>query len=182
MMRGQLDFPVFGLTRTEGFPLRALKATTEWFDAVRGNTAHHLSLSDETLDAEIAPFLRSVQEERANEVYGLLMNKLGSSDLWHISIRWCLNSYNGWMSEEAARCLLYLCEHDSAPRHSLVPALRGLSGRNSKLGCSALEIMLRRLTGDWREAERPAEEARHKVRRGRSHLPLLLDWAFQFLL
>lgn len=132
----------------------------EWFDVIRPELTTLLALPSESLDGEVIPFLRSVQEDRSDEVYGFFINQLGSSDKWEARIVWCLNGYKAWRSGEARKCLIWLCENGQNPWDTLELALYNVAKANPTLGCEALKIILDRLRDQWVKLERPpvAEE------------------------
>ena len=135
----------------------------EWFDVIRPELTALLRLSDKSLDEEVLPFLRSVQEGRADEIYSLFVNQLAASDRWRARIIWCLNSYKAWQSKEAEKCLIWLCENGQDPWDTLELALYNIAKANLTLGCQILKVFLKRLRDQWLKLDKPptAEEFPH---------------------
>jgi hypothetical protein len=126
----------------------------EWFDVIRPRLDELLALPDDkALNEEIVPFLRSVEEERADGVFGILANRLGGSKEWNNRVIWCLSSYKGWHSKEAAKCLLWLCQKTESPWNSLDLVFHNLAKENPELGCEALKAMLERLKKQWQKSK-----------------------------
>ena len=135
----------------------------EWFDVIRPELTALLRLPDRSLDEEVLPFLRSVQEGRADEIYSLFVNQLATSDRWRARIIWCLNSYKAWQSKEAEKCLIWLCENGQDPWDTLELALYNIAKANPTLGCHILEVILKRLRDQWLKLDKSptAEECPH---------------------
>ncbi len=135
----------------------------EWFDVIRPELTALLRLPDKSLDEEVLPFLRSVQEGRSDEIYSLFVDQLATSDRWKARIIWCLNSYKTWRSKEAEKCLIWLCENGQDPWDTLELALYNIAEVNPTLGCHTLKVILKRLRDQWLELDKPpiAEELPH---------------------
>ncbi len=127
----------------------------EWFDVIHPELTALIALSDESLDEEVIPFLRSVQEGRSDEIYSFFINQLGSSDKWEARIVWCLNGYKAWQSKEAEKCLIWLCKNGRDPWDTLELALYNVAKANPALGCQALKTVLERLRDQWLELDKP---------------------------
>lgn len=130
-------------------------SNVEWFDVIHPKLTTLLTLSDELLDEEVIPFLRSVQEGRSDQVYSFFINQLGSSDKWEARIVWCLNGYKAWQSKKAEECLIRLCKNGQDPWNILELALYNVAKANPTLACQALKIILGRLSDQWRKLDRP---------------------------
>ncbi len=139
--------------------LLGAQGNAEWFDVIQSQLANLLTLSRKALDDEIVPFLRSVQEARPQEIFGILAKQLRLSEEWNNRISWCLNTYKGWESSEAESCLLWLCENAQSPWHTLDLALHHIAKANPAFGCRALRIILEQLKNQWRQKRRPPNAA-----------------------
>lgn len=135
----------------------------EWFDVIRPELTVLLKSSDKSLDEEVLPFLRSVQEGRADEIYSLFIDQLATSDRWRARIIWCLNNYKAWQSKEAEKCLIWLCENGQDPWDTMELALYNIAEANLTLGCRILKVILKRLRDQWLKLDKPptAEEFPH---------------------
>lgn len=140
--------------------LLGARGNAEWFDSTERSLANLLNSPDRVLNEDIVPFLCSVQEVREKEVFGLLRNQLGVSEEWNNRIIWCLNSHEVWKSSEAETCLVWLCENQRSPWHSLGIALHRMANANPALGCRVLKIILHRLRDQWLETPRPPDATR----------------------
>lgn len=127
----------------------------EWFDVIYTELAALFRLPDKSLDEDILPFLRSVQENRADKIYSLFANQLVTSDRWRARIVWCLNSYKAWQSKEAEKCLIWLCENEQTPWYTLELALHNVGEVNITLGCQILRCILKRLRDQWLKLDKP---------------------------
>ncbi len=127
----------------------------EWFDVLDTRISELLRSAGELPDEKIANFLLSVQEARANRVYGLLVDYLGKSDEWDQSLGWFLNSYKAWNTENAEKCLLWFCENAKEPWRTIDPAFHYVGKANADLGCKVLKIILGRLKSEWRQIKPP---------------------------
>ena len=136
----------------------------EWFDVIQSRLDGLLTLPDKILDEEIIPFLRSVEEDRASGVFSILAGQLGRSERWNTRVIWCLNGYKSWDSEEAAKCLLWLCQKTESPWNSLDLVFYNLAKMNPELGCEALKVILERLKEQWQESKIEIVEHMHQFR------------------
>jgi hypothetical protein len=126
---------------------------TEWFDVINPIICRN-EPDDISLDTEIIPFFRSVQESRAEKIYSFFYEKLGSEQ-WNNRIIWCLNSYKGWQNENAKKSFIWLCHNSEQPWYSLELALHNIAEVDARFGLEILSIILKRLTNQWLQLENP---------------------------
>lgn len=137
--------------------LGGARGNTEWFDVLQTSLARLCELSDNVVDEEIVPFLRFAEDDRANQVFGLLFPRLGISERWDSRVIWCLNFCGAWNSPEAEKCLLWLCDHGRNPSDSLDLALHKVAKGNPQVACRALGRILNRLHAEWQQTQRPPD-------------------------
>jgi hypothetical protein len=127
---------------------------SEWFDVI--NPKINLNQTDdESLDTEIIPFYRSVQESRTEIIYCAFYEQLGKSEKWESRVIWCLNSYKEWKNENAQKCLIWLFNNLDQPWYSLDLIFHNIGESNSDFGIKILPIILNSLKDQWLKLKKP---------------------------
>ncbi len=135
--------------------LAAMQGNGDWFARLQGKPLGDLlAVDDQTIDAEVIPYLASLVDMSQAEVVSAIRPYVGRTDQWNGRVGRLLSSIRQWQVPEAAQLFEHLLRATPTyPLHGMYQ-IADVTAAFPQIGCCLIRLMLDRILESYLEKQK----------------------------